>query len=146
MKKDFKLQKVLEFRERKLEIEKKKLTELQNKLKEINYNIEKTVADINKNRQELSGKSSGADFKFVRMYELYIEKLESELVSFKELKKKIEADIELQKKNVVNAMNDVKVIEKLKEKHVKNYIMYLNKEEMKMIDELVVTRFNNENF
>jgi flagellar biosynthesis chaperone FliJ len=37
-------------------------------------------------------------------------------------------------------------MEKLKDKHIKNYLMYLNKEEMKMIDELVVTRFNNENF
>ncbi|MCB4203745.1 flagellar FliJ family protein [Deferribacterales bacterium Es71-Z0220] len=143
MKKDFKLQKVLEYRERKLELEKKKLTELQNKLKEANFGIEKILSDINKNIIEMK---DARNFQFIKMYELYIEKLEKELEELKGLKKRLESDIEKQKKSVVNAMNDVKVIEKLKDKHIKNYLMYLNKEEMKMIDELVVTRFNNENF
>ncbi|MBZ4672359.1 MAG: flagellar protein FliJ [Deferribacteraceae bacterium] len=143
MKKDFKLQKVLEYRERKLELEKKKLTELQNKLKEANFGIEKILSDINKNMIEMK---DARNFQFIKMYELYIEKLEKELEELKGLKKRLESDIEKQKKSVVNAMNDVKVMEKLKDKHIKNYLMYLNKEEMKMIDELVVTRFNNENF
>ncbi|UOD35044.1 flagellar export protein FliJ [Deferribacteraceae bacterium V6Fe1] len=143
MKKDFKLQKVLEYRERKLELEKKKLTEIQNKLKEANYGIEKVLADINKNMVDMK---DAKNFQFIKMYELYIEKLEKELEELKGLKKRLESDIEKQKKSVVSAMNDVKVMEKLKDKHIKNYLMYLNKEEMKMIDELVVTRFNNENF
>jgi len=143
MKKDFKLQKVLEYRERKFELEKKKLTEFQNKLKEANYGIEKVLSDINKNMIDMKDTKN---FQFLKMYELYIEKLEKELEELKGLKKKLESDIEKQKKSVINAMNDVKVMEKLKDKHIKNYLMYLNKEEMKMIDELVVTRFNNENF
>jgi len=143
MKKDFKLQKVLEYRERKFELEKKKLTEFQNKLKEANYGIEKVLFDINKNMIDMK---DAKNFRFIKMYELYIEKLEKELEELKDLKKRLESDIEKQKKSVINAMNDVKVMEKLKDKHIKNYLMYLNKEEMKMIDELVVTRFNNENF
>lgn len=143
MKKDFKLQKVLEYRERKFELEKKKLTEFQNKLKEANYGIEKVLSDINKNMIDMKDTKN---FQFLKMYELYIEKLEKELEELKGLKKKLESDIEKQKKSVINAMNDVKVMEKLKDKHIKNYLMYLNKEEMKMIDELAVTRFNNENF
>lgn len=143
MKKDFKLLKVLEYRERKLELEKKKLTEFQAKLRETNFSIEKVLSDIDKNMTDMKDSNN---FQFIKMYELYIEKLEKELEELIGLRKRLEIDIEKQKKIVVNAMNDVKVIEKLKDKHIKNYLMYLNKEEMKIIDELVVTRFNNENF
>lgn len=143
MKKDFKLLKVLEYRERKLELEKKKLTELEAKLRETNFSIEKVLSDIDKNMTDMKDSNN---FQFIKMYELYIEKLEKELEELIGLRKRLEIDIEKQKKIVVNAMNDVKVIEKLKDKHIKNYLMYLNKEEMKIIDELVVTRFNNENF
>lgn len=143
MKKDFKLLKVLEYRERKVELEKKKLTELEAKLKETKFRIEKVLSDIHKNMTDMKDPNN---FQFIKMYELYIEKLEKELEELKGLRKRLESDIEKQKKIVVNAMNDVKVIEKLKDKHIKNYLMYLNKEEMKIIDELVVARYNNENF
>jgi len=53
-------------------------------------------------------------------------------------------DIEKQKSVVINAMNDVKIMEKLKEKHNLNYLAYLKKEEMKLIDELVITRRGDE--
>lgn len=143
MKKDFKLLKVLEYRERKLELEKKKLTELEAKLRDTNFSIEKVLSDIDKNMTDMKDPNN---FQFIKIYELYIEKLEKELEELNDLRKRLEIDIEKQKKIVVNAMNDVKVMEKLKDKHIKNYLMYLNKEEMKIIDELVVTRFNNENF
>jgi flagellar FliJ protein len=70
--------------------------------------------------------------------------MENRLLELKKLRKKLEMELEKQKKIVFNALNDVKIMEKLKEKHINNYIMYLNKEEMKMLDELVVTRFKNE--
>ncbi len=55
-------------------------------------------------------------------------------------KKQLELNIELQKKKVMEAIERHKVMQKLKDQHVENYRMFLNKEEMKMIDELAVTR------
>lgn len=144
MNRNFKLQKVLEFRERKLDIEKEKLEAIDLKFKEINIDIEKVITEIENKSSELKQFLEACDFKFIKMYELYIEKLEKRLIELKNLRKKLELEQEKQKKAVLNALNDVKVMENLKEKHIKNYIMYLNKEERKMIDELVVTRFKNE--
>lgn len=144
MNRNFKLQKVLEFRERKLDIEKKKLESIDVKFKETNLNIKNIASEIENKHNELKNFVDACDFKFIKMYEMYIVKMENRLLELKKLRKKLEMELEKQKKIVFNALNDVKIMEKLKEKHINNYIMYLNKEEMKMLDELVVTRFKNE--
>lgn len=145
MKKDFKLQKVLEFRERKCEINKKKLTELLSKKSDLDAKIQSVLDDIEKNRTEMDAKKMVFDFNLLRMYELYIEKLEKKLKELYQLRNTALIEIEKQKKLVVDSINDVKVMEKLKENHIKNYLMYLNKQELKLIDEMVISRFGNDN-
>lgn len=145
MKKDFKLQKVLEFRERKCEINKKKLTELLSKKSDLDAKIQSVLDDIEKNQTERDAKKMVFDFNVLRMYELYIEKLEKKLKELYQLRNAALIEIEKQKKLVVDSINDVKVMEKLKENHIKNYLMYLNKQELKLIDEMVISRFGNDN-
>lgn len=145
MKKDFKLQKVLEFRERKCEINKKKLSELLSKKSDLDAKIQSVLDDIEKNRTEMDAKKMVFDFNLLKMYELYIEKLEKNLKELYQLRNTALIEIEKQKKLVVDSINDVKVMEKLKENHIKNYLMYLNKQELKLIDEMVISRFGNDN-
>lgn len=145
MKKDFKLQKVLEFRERKCEINKKKLTELLSKKSDLDAKIQSVLDDIKKNQTERDAKKMVFDFNVLRMYELYIEKLEKKLKELYQLRNTVLVEIEKQKKLVVDSINDVKVMEKLKENHIKNYLMYLNKQELKFIDEMVISRFGSDN-
>lgn len=145
MKKDFKLQKVLEFRERKCEINKKKLTELLSKKSDLDAKIQSVLDDIKKNQTERDAKKMVFDFNVLRMYELYIEKLEKKIKELYQLRNTVLVEIEKQKKLVVDSINDVKVMEKLKENHIKNYLMYLNKQELKLIDEMVISRFGSDN-
>lgn len=136
MKKTFRLQKVLEYRERLVDIEK-------NKLAEINAKLERTKAHIIEADRLINEKvdeREGCEPAFRTMYDKYIKKLTVDKNALLKLRRQLELNIELQKKKVVEAIERHKIMLKLKEKHVENYRAYLNKEEMKMIDELAVTR------
>jgi flagellar FliJ protein len=144
MKKKFKLQKVLEYRENILELEKKKLIELQNKLKDLEFKKEEIIKDIELKSSELSDLKLNADFKFIKMYEDFIEKLKLMLSQLNNMIVQTIKDIENQKKKVIEALNDKKIMEKLKDKHIENYNLYLHKEELKMVDDMVTSRFKGE--
>jgi len=136
MNRKFRLQKVLEYRERLVDIEK-------NKLAAINAKLEHTKAKIKEAEDIISQKvdeKQTAEPAFRNMYDKYLAKLTAEKNMLIKLRKQLGLNIELQKKKVVEAIERHKVMLKLKEKHVENYRAYLNKEEMKMIDELAVTR------
>lgn len=142
MKRNFRLQKVLEYRERMVELEKNKLADLNHKLDNTRSRIELTEAEITK---QVADKETAENI-YKTMYDKYIRKLTAEKNTLVKLRKQLELNIELQKKKVMEAMDRHKMMLKLKEKHVENYRIYLNKEEMKMIDELAVTRGgSNEN-
>jgi len=136
MKRTFRLQKVLEYRERLVDIEK-------NKLAEINAKLERTKAHIieaDRIIEEKVNERQDCEHAYKSMYDKYIRKLTIDKNALLKLKRQLELNIELQKKKVVEAIERHKIMLKLKEKHVENYRAYLNKEEMKMIDELAVTR------
>jgi len=142
MQRKFRLQKVLEYRERLVELEKNKLAELHKKLSNTETRILVTEESINNKVNE----RQDAEHQFKGMYDKYIAKLTGEKNALVKLKKQISLGIELQKKKVMEAIDRHKVMLKLKEKHVENYRMFLDKEEMKMIDELAITRSaRNEN-
>ncbi|MGD9809555.1 MAG: flagellar export protein FliJ [Deferribacterales bacterium] len=142
MKRTFRLQKVLEYRERLVDIEK-------NKLADVNAKLERTKAHIieaDRIIEEKVEEKQNCDHAFKTMYDKYIKRLTMDRNALIKLRRQLELNIELQKKKVVEAIERHKIMLKLKEKHVENYRAYLNKEEMKMIDELAVTRSgNNEN-
>lgn len=141
MKKNFKLEKVLKFREDVLELEKKKLTELQMQLKDLEIKREGFVSELAEKNTELESVKEKADFRFIKMYEDFISKLKFMLMQMNNMVSKAKMDVEVQKKKVVDALNDKKVMEKLKDKHIENYQMYLNKEEMKLVDDMVTKRY-----
>lgn len=142
MKKDFKLQKILEYRGNILELEKKKLAQFQQKLRDLEVRKEGFISQLDEKNLELEKIKEKCDFKFVKMYEDFIVKLRFMLMQIDNMIVKAKMDYENQKKKVIDALNDKKVMEKLKDKHIKNYRLYLNKEEMKIVDDLVVSRFN----
>ena len=142
MKKNFRLQKVLEYRERLVDLEKNKLAEINSKLERTKLKSVEADEIINLKVEE----RGTADSRFRSMYDKYIKRITNDKNMLIKLRKQLELNIELQKKKVVEAIERHKVMLKLKEKHVDNYRTYLNKEEMKLIDELAVTRSaRNEN-
>jgi flagellar FliJ protein len=136
----FKLQKILEYRERIFEIEKQKLSTMMNRLKDLKYKRELLANEIAAKKKELDAFLMEKNFEFVNMGNKYLGRLFNNLHVLDKEIKKVKDDIEKQKEAIVTAMNDVKIMENLKEKHNANYMAYLKKEEMKLLDELVITR------
>ncbi len=141
MKREFRLQKVLEYRERLVSIEKAKLAELHTRLLENRNSI---LAIQNEAKLKLEEMET-ADTTILFMYDKYLKSLAEKKAALVKMKKQIEMTIELQKKKVMEAIDRHKVMEKLKEKHVENFRSYLNKEEMKLIDELAISRSSRNN-
>ncbi|MCA1927128.1 MAG: flagellar FliJ family protein [Calditerrivibrio sp.] len=144
MDRKFKLQKILEYRERVFDIEKQKLADLNNRLKDLKYKREALVRDIENNRKNIDIYKIDNNFEMVNLSIKYMDKLNRDLNTMNTTIEMTKKEIEKQKNNVVNAMNDLKVMEKLKDKHDANFLAFLKKEEMKLIDELVITRSNYE--
>lgn len=143
MDKKFKLQKILEYRQRVFDLEKQKLSDLTNRLKELKYKREALLIETENKKRELDNFKLENNFIMINMSIKYIEKLQQQLIEISNNIDKLKREIEEQKKKVVSAMNDVKIMERLKEKHVANFLTYLRKEEIKMLDELVITRSGN---
>ncbi|WP_303851107.1 flagellar export protein FliJ [Seleniivibrio woodruffii] len=136
MKKQFRLQKVLEYRERIVEIEKGKLSALNTKLLENRNAIMAIQKEIDSKVEE----SDSAPAAMMLLYDKYIKKLNDQKSVLIKTRKQLETAVEIQKKKVLDSIERHKVMEKLKEKHIENFRSYLNKEEMKLIDELAVSR------
>jgi flagellar FliJ protein len=141
MNKNFKLQKVLEYRENILKLEEKKLIEIQTELKKMELKREGLIGEIKTKEDELTILKDKGDFQFIQMYENFLEKLKSELKTLNSQINNMKNLLEKQKKRVLTALNEKKIMESLKNKHLENYREFLKKEELKMIDELVITRF-----
>ncbi|TCK60013.1 flagellar export protein FliJ [Seleniivibrio woodruffii] len=136
MKRQFRLQKVLEYRERVVEIEKGKLSVLNTRLLENRNRIMAVQAEIETKIAE----SDSANSAMRVLFEKYIKKLNEDKQQLIKVKRQIETGIEIQKKKVLESIERHKVMEKLKDKHIENFRAFLNKEEMKLIDELAISR------
>jgi flagellar FliJ protein len=99
------------------------------------------IGEIKTKEDELTILKDKGDFQFIQMYENFLEKLKSELKTLNSQINNMKNLLEKQKKRVLTALNEKKIMESLKNKHLENYREFLKKEELKMIDELVITRF-----
>lgn len=134
------MEKVLELREKALEKEKIKLSELIKIEEDIRAECQVIADDINKNSDELEEERRNGRFEFVEMYTKYIKVREKDLIECETRRKQAEQNIINQKEVLRKALNDVKVMEKLKEKHLQAYQEYVKKQEEMQIDEINITR------
>ena len=140
MTKKFKMEKVLELREKALEKEKIKLSELIKIEEDIRAERQAIADDINKNANDLEEERKNNRFEFIDMYTKYIKVREKDLIECETRRRQAEQNILNQKEVLRKALNDVKVMEKLKEKHIQAYQEYVKKQEEMQIDEINITR------
>lgn len=140
MTKKFKMEKVLELREKALEKEKIKLSELIKIEEDIRAERQAIADDINKNANDLEEERKNNRFEFIDMYTKYIKVREKDLIECETRRRQAEQNILNQKEVLRQALNDVKVMEKLKEKHLQAYQEYVKKQEEMQIDEINITR------
>lgn len=140
MNKKFKLEKVLELREKALEREKIKLVDLKQKEQQALDNINKVTEDIKTKNEEMEQDKQKGLFDFIEMYNKYIAVRQDDLILCEAELEKVRKDIDKQKEVLKKSLNDVKVMEKLKEKHLLNYAEYIKKQENMQIDEINITK------
>lgn len=140
MTKKFKMEKVLELREKALEKEKIKLSELITIEEDIRAERQVIADDINQKSAELEEDRQNNRFDFIDMYNKYIKLRQKDLIECETRRKQAEQNIINQKEVLRKALNDVKVMEKLKEKHLQAYQEYVKKQEEMQIDEINITR------
>lgn len=144
MKKEFSLQKVLDFRNKRLDIEKAKMRELQNKDKAILTQMQEIALLIEDKEKEMDSDNKAGIFGFADLYVKFIGLKKNELTILNDTRKQILNQIEAQKAVLNKALKEVKIMEKLKEKHLIAYAHFLKKQEDFLIDELNITRGKHE--
>ncbi len=140
MDKKFKLEKVLELREKALEKEKITLAELQKIEADIRIELEKIASEINMKSLEMEEDRKHGRFEYIEMYTKYIKMKQNELIDCETRRRAAEQNIIKQKDVLKKALNDLKIMEKLKEKHLQDYQAFIKKQEEMQIDEINITR------
>lgn len=138
----FRLQSILNIREKKLEDERLKLAEIISKLEtqkdillemnEKKENLEKELSDL-LNNQVL-------DIQFTVNYKCYIKQLSDDIKTQFEVIKRTQSELSEQQKKVSEAYREVKILEKLKEKQYKDFLFEYEQNQIKEIDDITSAR------
>lgn len=140
MNKNFKLEKILEYREKTLEREKIKLSELNIRDKELAGEMNEIANDMKSKALELEKEKSEGRLDFVDMYNKYLSVREQDFIAVAKKREELNKEIAKQKEVLKKSLNDLKVMEKLKAKHLLEYASYMKKQEDLQIDEINITR------
>lgn len=141
---DFRLEKVMEFKqhkqkenERKLAAVKQAINQQQNKLSEMNSQRDKC--------QQAMAEKNGPylDVPEIQTYYLYLVRLTREIIQRMEQIWRLEEDAETKREILLKSAQEKKVLERLREKHYLSYRRELDKSEQKQLDEIASLARNN---
>lgn len=139
----FKLQIVLDVKEKREEEEKEKLA----KLFKLKADEEAVLAKLEREKfdtlEELKEKqkTGGINVEKIKMYHAHLKKLDHRITNQKLRLTEIDIAIDKQREALLEATKEKKTFEKLKEKHYDEWLKELDAEERKFIDELATIRF-----
>ena len=138
----FRLQSVLNIKEKKLEDERLKLGEIISTLeaqKDVLLELNDKKETL-KNQLNSTLENSILDIQFVLGYKNYIERLEQDIKTQFEIIKKTQIELEEQQIQVSEAYKEVKILEKLKEKQYKNFLFEYEQNQIKELDDITSSR------
>ena len=138
----FRLQSVLNIKEKKLEDERLKLGEIISTLeaqKDVLLELSDKKENL-KNRLNATLENSILDIQFVVGHKNYLERLEQDIKTQFEIIKKTQIELEEQQIQVNEAYKEVKVLEKLKEKQYKNFLFEYEQNQIKELDDITNSR------
>ncbi len=138
----FRLQSVLNIKEKKLEDERLKLASIISTLEaqkdvflELNEKKENLEKELNSTLE-----NSILDIQNVVAYKNYINRLEDDIKTQFEIIKKTQIELEEQQMQVNQAYKEVKVLEKLKEKQYNNFLFEYEQNQIKELDDITNSR------
>lgn len=138
----FRLQSVLNIKEKKLEDERLKLGEIISTLeaqKDVLLELNDKKETL-KNQLNSTLENSILDIQFVLGYKNYLERLEQDIKTQFEIIKKTQIELEEQQIQVSEAYKEVKILEKLKEKQYKNFLFEYEQNQTKELDDITNSR------
>ncbi|MBI5643100.1 MAG: flagellar export protein FliJ [Deltaproteobacteria bacterium] len=139
----FKLEPLYDYRQRLQEICQKEFGEAQRKLDEEEAKLETLREVYRKASSDIDGlKEKGARFDEIDLYYSYATGLKKHISDQDKLIKRTRQALEVKRGELLEASKKKKVIEVMKEKSLNSYIETSNKEEQKISDDIVSSRFN----
>lgn len=134
---NFRLNKVLEYREKIEDINKTEYSIAKKRLDEEAILLEGILfhkESINYERDKLA---SNTTINNLRNYNLYLEDIKEKLNEQKALVEKEQVNVELVRNKLISSSIDKKVLENLKSRDFYNYLCNMKKEEEKIVDQIV---------
>lgn len=141
----FKLQILLDEKQKKLEDKQLELSKIQYLLKQqeevLNSLIEKHKSTLKNLENMLDENKNAIDLISIDMHKRFLEKLSLDIQN----QHKIIADTtearDLKKQEVIEAMKETKMLEKLKEKHYKEFLIEFETQSQKELEDITQARF-----
>ncbi|MDR2337377.1 MAG: flagellar export protein FliJ [Deltaproteobacteria bacterium] len=131
---DFRLDKILDYRQGCRKISQEELVRRNNEL----FEIEQYIEALAKEQQRVATSQEQYQLNIADLFlsSMYQEKLQKELVLQKELGKKVEAQVDLARENYIEKSKEVRVLELLKDKKFDEHKIDLKRSERKRLDEI----------
>jgi flagellar FliJ protein len=130
---DFRLGKVLDYRESCKKLSKEELAQRNNELFEIGSYID----SLNKEQERVAlQEHEELDIAELFLSSIYQDKLQSTLVEQKELEQKAKVEVSLARDNYIEKSNEVRVLELLRDKKFDEHRIDLKRSERKRLDEI----------
>jgi flagellar FliJ protein len=142
----FRLQTVLEYKERQEREEQRELAKRQEILAKEEQKL-KFLMNLKQMRQrEMASKSSEGKLNVLelKMYQDHQKRLTSEISDQQIRVQQAQSDVELQREKLLKAVQERKTYEQLKEKHYQAYLAEIEAEERKLLDDIATAKFSRE--
>lgn len=134
---NFRLEKVLEYREKVEDINKAEYGKAKKKLDDEVSVFEEILShkdNVNSNRDSIL---SNATINDLKNYNLYLIKVKEKLANQKEVVENAQIKVEKARNILINSSIEKKTLEKLKDRDFNNYLYQMKKEDEKIIDQIV---------
>ena len=140
----FKLQIVLDKRQKELEDKQIEMSKVQALLKEQTDELENFIQQQNQFRAALDGilsQNTSIDLMTIKIHQDYIEKLSGDIQNQHKIISDTEQELELKQQEVIEALKAAKMLEKLKEKHYREFIVEFEFQQQKELEDVTQARF-----
>ena len=140
----FRLQSVLDAREKALEDRQLEMAQIQAKLTQQQKHLDDLYDNLKttkNNLEALLSAGSNIDLTLIRNYQCYIPKLKEDIRNQHKLIADTEIELDDKKAEVLEALKAKTMLEKLKEKGFKEFLTEIEKADLLMIDEIATGRY-----
>lgn len=141
----FKLQRVLEYRERREELLQQELAALMMALLKEQDELNRLISSYRKNENELKVKrEKKIDLKEIDIYRKFLERMKEKIISQRNRVVHLSNLVSNKREELIEASKEKKVLERLKEKDFGKYLLNLDRKERAFLDELALGKFVRE--